>query len=153
VNEAEPRRKFLAQLAAGLVLPAAGLSIARAQIDQLDPMLWVFTKGVPVQKGRVKLELPVLVDNGNAVPLTVSVDSPMTANDYVKSIHLFSQRNPVRDMARFYLGPRAGRAKVSTRVRLAGSQNVTAVAALSDGSFWADSLHILVTLSACMDES
>jgi sulfur-oxidizing protein SoxY len=149
----EQRRRFLAQLSAGLLLPAATLRTAQAQVDQLDPMLWVFTKGVPVQKGRVRLELPLIVDNGNAVPLTVSVDSPMTADNYVKSIHLFSQRNPVRDMARFYLGARAGRAKVVTRVRLAGSQNVTAVAAMSDGTFWADSVHILVTLSACMDES
>ena len=147
------RRRFLAQVAAGIALPAVTLPSAVAQMDQLDPLVWVFTKGVPVQKGRVKLELPLLVDNGNAVPLTVSIDSPMTPDNYVKSIHLFSQRNPVRDMARFFFTPRSGRAKVSTRVRLAGSQNVTAIAALSDGTFWADSAHILVTLSACMDES
>lgn len=147
------RRRFLAQVAAGIAMPAVTLPSALAQMDQLDPLVWVFTKGVPVQKGRVKLDLPLLVDNGNAVPLTVSVDSPMTPDNYVKSIHLFSQRNPVRDMARFFFTPRSGRAKVSTRVRLAGSQNVTAIAALSDGTFWADSAHVLVTLSACMDES
>ena len=147
------RRRFLAQVAAGIVLPSVTQPSAVAQMDQLDPLVWVFTKGVPVQKGRVKLELPLLVDNGNAVPLSVTIDSPMTPDNYVKSIHLFSQRNPVRDMARFYFTPRSGRAKVSTRVRLAGSQNVTAIVALSDGTFWADSAHILVTLSACMDES
>ena len=147
------RRRFLAQVAAGITLPAVTLPSALAQMDQLDPMVWVFTKGVPVQSGRVKLDLPLLADNGFAVPLTVSVDNPMTPDNYVKSIHLFSQRNPVRDMARFFLTPRSGRAKVSTRVRLAGSQNVTAIAALSDGTFWADSAHIVVTLSACLDES
>jgi len=147
------RRRFLAQVAAGIALPMATLSSARAQTEQSDPLAWAFTKGVPVQRGRVKLELPLLVDNGNAVPLAVSIDNPMTPDNYVKSIHLFSQRNPVRDMARFFFTPRSGRAKVSTRVRLAGSQNVTAIAALSDGTFWADSVHVLVTLSACMDES
>jgi sulfur-oxidizing protein SoxY len=147
------RRRFLVQVAAGIALPAATLPAAVAQINQLDPLVWEFTKGVPVQRGRVKLELPLLVDNGNAVPLTVSVDSPMTPDNYVSSIHLFSQRNPVRDMARFFFTPRSGRAKVSTRVRLAGSQNVTAIAVLSDGTFWVDSAHVLVTLSACMDES
>lgn len=147
------RRRFLAQVAAGIALPAVTLPSAVAQMDQLDPLVWVFTQGVPVQTGRVKLDLPLLVDNGNAVPLTVSIDSPMTPDNYVKSIHLFSQRNPVRDMARFFFTPRSGRAKVSTRVRLAGSQNVTAIAALSDGTFWGDSAHVLVTLSACMDES
>lgn len=144
------RRRFLARLA---VLPVAAMTDALAQMDPLDPLVLALTQGAPLQRGRVKLELPLLVDNGNAVPLTVSIDSPMTAGDYVKSIHIFSQRNPVRDLARFFFTPRSGRAKVSTRVRLAGSQNVTAIAALSDGTFWADSAHILVTLSACMDES
>jgi len=146
------RRRFVARLAGAIALPVVS-KVARAQTDQLDPMVWVFTKGVPVQKGRVKLELPVLADNGNSVPLTVTVDSPMSATDYVKSIHLFSEKNPVRDMARFYLGPRGGRAKVVTRIRLAGTQTVTAIAALSDGTFWMDSAHVQVTLSACMDES
>ena len=95
-----PRRRFLARAAAGIALPAAAMRTALAQMDQLDPLVWVFTKGAPVQRGRVKLELPLLVDNGNAVPLTVSMDSPMSAADYVRSIHLFSQLNPVRDMAR-----------------------------------------------------
>jgi sulfur-oxidizing protein SoxY len=85
--------------------------------------------------------------------MKVSVESPMTEADHVKSIHLFSERNPVPRMASFHLGPRAGRAEVSSRVRLAGSQRVTAVAELSDGSFWSDSAHVQVTLSACMDES
>jgi len=147
------RRRFLAQAAAGIVLPAAVMRAAIAQMDQLDPLVWVFTKGAPVQRGRVKLELPELVDNGNVVPLSVSMDSPMTPDDYVKSIHLFSQLNPVRDMARFFFTPQSGRAKVTTRVRLAGSQHVTAIAALSDGSFWAQSAHILVTLAACTEEN
>jgi sulfur-oxidizing protein SoxY len=105
------------------------------------------------QKGRVKLELPLLADNGNSVPMKVSVQSPMTEADHVKSIHLISERNPEREMAVFHLGPRAGVAEVSSRVRLAGSQTVTALAHLSDGSVWMDSAEVTVTLSACLDQS
>lgn len=143
------RREFLAGLAGGLVLPGAAL----AQVDPLDPLVWVVTNGAPVKKGKVTLTLPQLADNGNSVPIRITVDSPMTEADHVKSIHLYSERNPVRNMANFYLGPRAGKAQIDSRVRLAGSQKVTAVAKLSDGSFWYDTAAIVVTLSACLDES
>ena len=143
------RREFLAGLAGGLAFPSAAL----AQVDPLDPLVWVVTNGAPVNKGRVTLELPQLADNGNSVALRVTVDSPMTEADHVKSIHLYAERNPVRNMANFYLGPRAGKAEINSRVRLAGSQRVTAVAKLSDGTFWYDSAPIVVTLSACLDES
>lgn len=166
------RRRFLgraAGIAGALVLPAAraqwmpsnpyaattdpAASNPIAPFSQLDPLIWIVTQGAVIRRGRVKLELPMLADNGNTVPLRVTVDNPMTANDYVKSIHLYSEKNPVRNMASFFLGPRAGRAEVLTRVRLAGSQHVLAVAALSDGSFWCDSAEIAVTISACYDES
>ncbi|MGB5079407.1 MAG: SoxY-related AACIE arm protein [Burkholderiales bacterium] len=143
------RRDFLAGMAGALAAPGAAL----AQADAVDAAVRELAGGAPVGRGRVKLELPLLADNGNSVPLRVSVASPMTATDHVKSIHLFSERNPVRNMANFYLGPRAGRAEIGSRVRLAGSQRVTAVARLSDGSFWSDSASIVVTLSACLDES
>ena len=141
------RREFLAGLAGTLASPGAAL----AQGDSLDPP--VVINGAPVRKGKVKLELPQLADNGNSVAIRITVDSPMTPTEYVKSIHLYSERNPVRNMANFYLGPRAGRAEINSRVRLAGSQRVTAVAQLSDGTFWSDSAPIVVTLSACLDES
>ena len=115
----------------------------------LDPI----TKGAPVRQGRVKLEMPLLADNGNSVSMRVSVESPMTEADHVRAIHLISERNPEARMASFHLGPRAGAAEITSRVRLAGSQRVTAVAKLSDGSFWYDSAPIVVTLSACLDES
>jgi len=140
------RRRFLAGLAA---LPGAAL----AQVDPLDPLVWVVTKGAQVKQGKVTVELPQLADNGNSVPIRITVDSPMTEADHVKSIHLYSEKNPVRNMANFYLGPRAGKAEINSRVRLAGSQKVTAVAKLSDGSFWYDTASIVVTLSACLDES
>ncbi len=103
--------------------------------------------------GRVKLELPVLADNGNSVPIKITVESPMTEPNHVKLIRLISERNPERQMAVFHLGPRSGAAEITSRVRLAGSQTVTAIAEMSDGSQWMDSAHVQVTLSACVDES
>jgi len=143
------RRDFLGGAAGALALPRAAL----AQVDPLDPLVRALSNGAPVRKGKVTLVLPQLADNGNSVPIRIAVDSPMTAADHVKSIHLYSERNPVPNMANFYLGPRAGKAEINSRVRLAGSQRVTAVAKLSDGSFWYDAAPIVVTLSACLDES
>ncbi len=111
------------------------------------------TGGTPVRLGRVRLDLPVLAENGNSVPMTVTVDSPMTSGDHVKAIHLVSERNPVRLMASFHLGPWSGKAEVASRVRLAGSQRVFALAQMSDGSFWLGLADVIVTLSACIDES
>jgi sulfur-oxidizing protein SoxY len=104
-----------------------------------------------VHQGKVKLEVPPIVENGNAVPLTVSVDSPMTENEHVTSVHVFNEKNPQPNVASFYLGPRAGRAQVSTRIRLADSQKVIAIAQLSDGSFWSDNVDVVVTLAACLE--
>jgi sulfur-oxidizing protein SoxY len=111
------------------------------------------TGGVAPRVGRVKLELPVLAENGNSVPMKVSVDSPMTEADRVRVIHLVSERNPVRLMASFHLGPWSGAAEIVSRVRLAGSQRVFALAQMSDGSFWLGLADVVVTLSACIDES
>lgn len=139
------RRDFLL-LAGALVAPVVSATPAElaAAIGQL-------TGGVPPRAGRVKLELPPLVENGNVVPLTVSVDSPMTPGDHVRAIHLFAEKNPQPYVATFHLGPRAGRARVATRIRLADSQQVVAVAELSDGSFWSASAASVVTISACID--
>ena len=106
----------------------------------------------PVRSGKIKLDIPPLVENGNTVPMTVSVASPMTADDHVKSIHLFNEKNPQPNIGNFYLGPRAGRAQLSTRIRLADSQKVVAIAHLSDGSFWSATADVVVTLAACTDE-
>ena len=121
-------------------------------IGVMAALPWAARAATP-QRGRVKLELPVLADNGNSVPMKVSVQSPMSAADHVKTIRLISERNPEREMAVFHLGPRAGVAEISSRVRLAGSQTVTAIAEMSDGSQWMDSADVVVTLSACLDGS
>ena len=96
--------------------------------------------------------MPPLVENGNSVPITVSVDSPMTATDHVRAIHIFNEKNPQPNVISVKLGPRAGRASFSTRIRLADSQTVTAIAELSDGSFWSDDIDVIVTLAACVEE-
>jgi sulfur-oxidizing protein SoxY len=106
----------------------------------------------PVNKGKVKLDLPPLVENGNSVPCTVTVESPMTATDYVKAIHIFNEKNPQPNVISVKLGPRAGRAAFATRIRLADSQTVTAIAELSDGTFWSDQIDVIVTLAACVEE-
>ena len=105
-----------------------------------------------VSPGRVTLELPPLSENGNAVPLAVSVESPMTAADHVRAIHVFTEKNPEPDVVSFHLGPRAGRASVATRIRLADTQTVVAVCELSDGSFWSGRADVVVTLAACLEE-
>ncbi|HEX3116988.1 MAG TPA: SoxY-related AACIE arm protein [Bradyrhizobium sp.] len=105
-----------------------------------------------VRTGKVKLDVPPLVENGNTVPMTVSVASPMTPDDHVKSIHIFNEKNPQPNIGNFHLGPSCGRAQVSTRIRLADSQKIVAIARLSDGSFWSASIDVVVTLAACTDE-
>ena len=144
------KRRHLFGWIAGLIcLPWT----VRAQESVSEPAIVALTKGVRLVRGRVKMDLPVIADNGNAVPLKIHVESPMTANDYVRAIHLVSDRNPVPNMASFHIGPHSGRADLETRVRLAGSQNVIVIAEMSDGTFWMDRSHVQVTLSACADES
>jgi sulfur-oxidizing protein SoxY len=100
-----------------------------------------------LREGRVKLDIPLLVENGNAVAMTVSVEGP----DRVRSLHVFAEQNPLPHVGNFYFGPRAGPPRVSTRIRLATSQTVIAIAKMADGSFWKDSVELIVTLAACVD--
>jgi len=146
-----PRRIVLTAAGAGalaLLVPAT----TRAQSAQeMAAAVAQFAGGRPVQPGRVKLEIAKLVDNGNVVPMKVSVDSPMTAADHVTEIAVFNEKNPQRDVARFTLGPRAGKAEVATRIRLATSQKLVALARMQDGSVWSDSVDVVVVLAACIE--
>ena len=149
------RRRFLAltgSAAALAALPTATLRPAAATPAAMASAMRDVTGAAIVRTGRVKLDVPPLVENGNTVPLTVSVTSPMTAADHVKSIHVFVEKNPQPNVGNFVLGARAGRAQVSTRIRLADSQKVVAIAQLSDGSFWSASAEVIVTLAACTEE-
>src|SRR3954465_1439324 len=150
------RRRFLALTASLALLPRVVRAQAEnpvAPLDPRDPEIQAVTKGAAVRIGKVKLELPQLADNGNSVAMRLSVDSPMTARDHVRAVHLFSERNPVRHMASFHLGPKAGRAEIVSRVRPAGDQRGAGPAGLFDVSFWSGSAGVVVTISACLDES
>lgn len=118
----------------------------------LEDAVRKFTQGREVYAGRVKLDIPPLVENGNAVSVTVEVDNPMLPENHVRRIAMFSEKNPLAEMVVFHLTPRAGSAKVSTRLRLATSQAVMVVAELSDGSFWQATANVIVTLAACIED-
>lgn len=110
-----------------------------------------FTGGADLQQGRVTFEIAELIDNGNAVPVTVRVDSPMTGADHVTAIGIFNERNPLPDVVRFRLSARSGKAQVATRIRLATSQKLVAVAGMSDGTWWQQTVDVVVTLAACIE--
>ena len=147
------RRRFLV-LGAGTGLVALiGLRPAAATPDSMKAAIRDVTKGAAVRAGRVRLDVPPLVENGNTVPLTVSVTSPMTDDDHVVSIHVFNEKNPQPHVGHFQIGRRAGRAQIGTRIRLADTQTLTAIAQLSDGSFWSATADVVVTLAACTEEA
>jgi sulfur-oxidizing protein SoxY len=145
------RREFLG-LAGAIAFGVVTLRPAEATPAMLATAMRNVTGESVVRIGKVKLDIPPLVENGNTVPMTVSVASPMTPEDHVKSIHVFNEKNPQPNIGNFYLGPRAGRGQISTRIRLADSQKIVAIARLSDGSFWQTSVDVIVTLAACTDE-
>ena len=134
------RRQFLGLAGGAAVLGAIPVVTAATRRgdtrDRWPPRSRTSPAAQAVRTGKVKLDMPPLVENGNTVPMTVSVTSPMTAADHVRSIHVFNEKNPQPNIGNFHLGPHAGRAQVSTRIRLADSQKIVAIARLSDGSFW-----------------
>jgi sulfur-oxidizing protein SoxY len=144
------RRDFLVVGGVGAALGLAAAS-TRATPAEAKEAILKLTGAAPVKPGRVALDLPPLVENGNSVPLTISVDSPMTEADHVKAIHVIVEKNPQPYVASFHLGPHAGRATVSTRIRLADTQTVVAVCEMSDGSFWSGSADSVVTIAACTE--
>lgn len=146
------RRRFLSLAGSVTVIPMVTPRPVEATPAMLNTAIRNVVGEAPIRAGKVKLDIPPLVENGNTVPMTVSVSSPMTADDYVKSIHVFNEKNPQPNVGNFYLNPSSGRAQISTRIRLADSQKVVAVARLSDDSFWQVTADIVVTLAACTEE-
>ncbi len=136
-------------LACGMLLLT--VRSAKATPDTMQAAITGVFGNAEIGKGRVTLDIPPLVENGNTVPLTVSVESPMTATDFVKAIHIFNEKNPQPNVIGIHLGPRAGKARISTRIRLADSQKVVAIAQMSDGSVWSDQVDVIVTLAACVE--
>jgi sulfur-oxidizing protein SoxY len=149
------RRRFITLLAAMGLLPRAGIRTAAAAAaeNDLTPIIAKITGGKTPQAERVRIETPILADNGHSVPLKLVIDSPMTDADHVKTITVLSDRNPRPVVATYHLNPRAGRAQVATRVRLNGTQRVWAIAEMSNGSFCSGYADVVVTESACLDDS
>ena len=149
------RRQFLGLAGGAAVIGAVPIMTLRP-VQATPAMLAAAIRNVVgtavVRTGKLKLDIPPLVENGNTVPMTVSVSSAMTADDHVKSIHVFNEKNPQPNIGNFYLGPQAGRAQISTRIRLADTQKIVAIAKLSDGSFWSAAVEVVVTLAACTEE-
>jgi sulfur-oxidizing protein SoxY len=151
------RREFLlitGGATAGLGLVSAlAVTPARATPAAMQDAIGKVVGSAKVSPGKVTLDLPPLVENGNTVPLTVSVESPMTAADHVRAIHVFTEKNPQPEVVSFRFGPRAGRARVATRIRLGDTQTVIALGELSDGSFRSASVAVVVTLAACLEDA
>lgn len=141
------RRTFLAGAGALMIVRPAG-----ATPQAMAAAIRQVAGDAKINPGRIKLDLPPLVENGNSVATTVKIDSPMTANDYVKAIHIFTEKNPQPNVISVKLGPRSGKAEFQTRIRLADTQQVVAICELSDGSFWSDKVDVILTLSACLED-
>ena len=125
---------------------------ALTESDPLSALTRTYAGSGRIREGRVAIEIASIVDNGNSVPITVSVQSSVDAGDRVVGIAIFNEKNPQNEVAEFTLGPRAGRAKVATRIRLATSQKLVAVAKMSDGNCWIHIVEVVVTLAACLEE-
>jgi sulfur-oxidizing protein SoxY len=159
ISEQSPeptRRTFLigaASAAGGIglvsVLPSSG---ARATPAAMQALIRKTVGQAQLRKGKVTLDIPPIVENGNSVSLDVTVDSPMTLASHVKTIHVFNEKNPLPNVITVHLGPRAGRAKVATRMRLADTQKVIAIAEMNDGTFWSDDIEVVVTIAACLED-
>ena len=145
------RRMYLSALGllgiSGWIVPSLTVAKKPEAMDAIAKIVGSNT----IRDGRVKLVIPPLVESGNLVVLKLSVESPMTANDYVKAVHVIAEGNPLPNIFAAYFTPRSGRAELTTRVRLADSQRVWAIAQMSDGSFWQGYADTLVTLSACTE--
>ena len=143
------RRMFIAGTALVSVLPFAP---ARATPEAMAAAIKEVVGDNAIREGRVTLDLPPLIENGNAVPVTVSVESPMSEADHIKAIHVFNEKNPQPHVFDVRLSPINGKAQVSTRIKLADSQKVMALAETSKGEFFSTSVEVIVTLAACIED-
>ena len=149
----DPARRVVLRAAVALgctVFASSGAGAAEVP-PEMRSVVAAFTRGASIREGRVEMDIAELVENGNAVPISVTVQSPMTLADHVVAIGIFNERNPQPDVATFELSPRSGRAQVSTRIRLATSQKLVAVARMADGSCWSKTVDVIVTIAACIE--
>lgn len=143
-------RRALLRFGASAVLISAIPVTALAASDQIDQAKLELFGDRPVTPGRVTLKLPAIAENGYSVPIDIAVDSPMTEDDHVKRIVILSPRNPYPLIGSFNLGPRAGLANISTRIRLGGSQTLHVIAEMNDGRLFSGTADTVVTLAACV---
>jgi sulfur-oxidizing protein SoxY len=146
------RRQFLVASAGIGFAVALPINAARATPAMLEAAIRAVVGEAALHQGKVTLDVPPLVENGNVVPLMITVDSPMSQQDHVKAIHVFNEKNPQPHVISIALGPRAGKAVVSTRIKLADAQRVVGIAEMSDGSFWSGEAHVIVTIAACVED-
>ncbi len=145
------RRGVLA-FATGAMAATAWSGSARwalAAKNDADELIKQFTGGKPATEGRVRLDLPEIAENGNTVPMTVSVESPMTEQSYVSDVLVVAEGNPRGGIATFHFSPASGVAEVNTRIRLAETQDVVAIAKMNDGSVFRTSKQVKVTIGGC----
>lgn len=149
--KAERRTMLAAGGAGALAVLLQPWAVHAAPSPALQAAIDRFTGGAPLQTGRVSLSVDAVVENGNTVPVSVSVSSPMTPEQHVQRIAVFTELNPLPEVAVFHLGPASGRAVVSTRMRMASSQHVIAIARMNDGSCWQHRVAVSVALAACLE--
>jgi sulfur-oxidizing protein SoxY len=125
--------------------PKSAFADAKEAADEIAK----FTGGKTAEKGKIAIELPEIAENGNTVPLMVTVNSPMQDNDYVSDILVVSEANPRPGVAHFHLSPMSGKAVASTRIRLAATQNIVVVAKTNSGHFFTDAKLVKVTIGGC----
>jgi sulfur-oxidizing protein SoxY len=150
------RRTLISGAISASTLMLAGFEVNAQPVsleypEDLTAALRKYTSGAPWKEQKVEFDVAELVDNGNTVPLTVTVNSAMNATDYVKGIAVFNEKNPNRDVALFVLSQDCGKAEVSTRMRLATTQRLVAIAAMGDGSFCTKTIEVIVTLASCIE--
>jgi sulfur-oxidizing protein SoxY len=141
-------RRQVLTAGAGALAAVTSIAPAHAANDAAD-LIKTFTGGKAVTEGKVKLDLPEIAENGNTVPMTVSVESPMSEQSYVTEVLVVGDGNPNGGMATFHFTPASGVAEANTRIRLAATQNITAVARMNDGSFFTVSKQVKVTIGGC----
>jgi sulfur-oxidizing protein SoxY len=146
------RREFLIGSAGIGLASALPLESASATPAMLEEAIRDVVGEANLQTGKITLEVPPLVENGNTVPVTIIVDSPMSKADHVKAIHVFNEKNPQPHVISITLGPRAGKARIATRIKLADTQRIVGIAEMSDGSFWTGEANVIVTIAACVED-
>jgi len=142
------RRQALAIGAGVLSTAVLGTSEALAK-NNAEEVIKKFTGGKAPAQGRVKLDLPEIAENGNTVPMTISVESPMTAQSHVTEVMVVADENPRPGVVTFHFSPASGKAEANTRIRLAKTQNIIAVAKMNDGSFFTARKLVKVTIGGC----